>query len=1142
MSIQHYEHTDLQTKLIDEFCDRMPGGYFVYKAEGDEELIYANQAVFDIFGCEHEAEFRELTGYTFRGMVYSSDYPEISASILEQIAANEKHYDYVEYRIRRKDGMLVWVNDYGRYVEDPELGGLYYVFISDINKKHKQRENEVREREAVIDTLTRFYSTVWVIDDIETEHWTLYYSDADVVTAHTQDVKATLTDAPYTVARVPMVQNMVEEEDRERIHKELSLENMLRELEDKNQFTVQFLRRYADGTPSRYFRVDVGKIRLPDDRIGVTIGFKDIDKDYRTTIEAERALAAAEQAKEEQKRLQTQYQTVKGFAELVDSATSLLSRIPAMTFVKDADGIYVACNQAYAEHAGMTSPQEVTGHDDFELFGEEKAKHMLENDRIALAMDRPYVFFEDVPTGDGSEMRSLQTTKVKFFDRDGKPCLMGMCVDLTDLTRIKTAEAASLARQQELEARLALQEQLLEEQRRREERDRTITALVSDYRSVYHVNLDEDDAVCFRTDPDAIDQHPKGVHFPYLESFSLYANLYVDEHYRDEFLRFIDPDTIRVALADNLTANYRYLVRRENREYYERISLAVIRPEGAKDHSVRSVELGLTVVDKEMRDSIAKNEALAAALSIAEGANKAKTAFLSNMSHEIRTPMNAIIGLASLALQDPGVGAKTQSYLENINESAHHLLALINDILDMSRIESGRLTLRKEEFSFKSMLDQINTMVMAQCSDKGLRYECRIVGDVKEYYIGDDMKLKQVLINILGNAVKFTESPGSVTLTVERTATYEDQSTLKFSVKDTGIGINPSFIPKLFDSFTQEDATHKSKYGSTGLGMAITKNIVELMNGSISVTSEKGVGSEFTVVVTLKNSDHGGMVYGVSPGDMRVLIVDSDRISAEYTQLALGEMGIYCDTCNSGTEALRMLGVQYVKQEPYNMVLLDWTMRGMDGLETVRQIRELYSIETTMIFLASYNWDDIKDTAIEAGVDSFIQKPIVATDVMNEFERIARENNIGTIDEQRLPELKGKRFLMAEDIFINAEIMKQLIEVKEAYLDHAENGRIALEMFADSEVGYYDGIIMDVRMPEMDGLEATAAIRALDRPDAKTVPIVALTANAFDEDVQRSLQAGMNAHLSKPVEPEHLYTTLQQLLWDHRRPSQADGE
>ena len=675
-------------------------------------------------------------------------------------------------------------------------------------------------------------------------------------------------------------------------------------------------------------------------------------------------------------------------------------------------------------------------------------------------------------------------------------------------------------------------EELLKQQARREQQDKMITALASDYRCVYHVDLDKDDAVCYRADPNDPEQTAEGVHFPYFERFSWYAQHSVAPDYRDGFIEFIRPENVRKALDKEPIIIYRYLAQRAGREYYEMIRMAGVRhAENRDDKTVHAVGLGLTEIDTQMRDDMAKNQALGEALKAAEEASKAKTAFLSSMSHEIRTPMNAIIGLDSLALRNESLPGETKEYLEKIGGSARHLLGLINDILDMSRIESGHFILRKEEFSFSSMLEQLNTMVMSQCSEKGLHYECSVVGGVSDFYIGDDMKLKQVLINILSNAIKFTEAPGSVTLLVERTAVFGDHSTVKFVIKDTGIGMEKEFIPKIFEAFTQEDSNRNSKYGSTGLGMAITKNIVELMNGSISVSSEKNVGSEFTVIVTLGNCDHQGYVSTkINPKDMRILIVDDEEIAAEHARIVLDEVGIKADTCFSGAEAMNMLEVHHAKHEPYNLVLLDWKMPEMDGIEVAKEIRKKYDRETTVIILTSFNWDEIMDEAMHIGVDSFLAKPLFASNVIDEFERIARKNNMSLYKEKKRTPLKGKRILLAEDVEINAEIMEQIILMKEAMIEHAVNGRIVVEMFEKSEVGYYDAILMDVRMPEMDGLEAAASIRALDRPDAKTIPIIALTANAFDEDVQRSLQVGMNAHLSKPVEPEHLYQTLEELI------------
>ena len=710
------------------------------------------------------------------------------------------------------------------------------------------------------------------------------------------------------------------------------------------------------------------------------------------------------QSADENLRLSEQAKSAGRLAELMGSVGALLTNMPAMTFSKDVStGLYLACNQSFAEYAHRENPEAVVGLTDHDIFDPVTADHFVEDDKKATAMKEPYVFFEDVPDAAGV-MRNLQTTKLTFHDSTGRLCLLGMCVDVTEMTRIKQAEAEGRIRQQELEEKLALQEQILQQEEQQKELNSMITAMASDYRSVYHVDIDTDDAVCYRADPHDPDHVTEGLHFPYLKTFTDYCERHVDESFQEGFLKFIDPDNIRGVLEHENIMAFRYLARRNGTEYYEMLRMAGVRHPGDRDdHIVHAVGVGFTVIDAEMRETMARSRALAEALSAAENANKAKSAFLSNMSHEIRTPMNAIIGLNSIALNEPSASDKVKEHLRKIDSSAHHLLGIINDILDMSRIESGRVVLRNEQFSFAGMLAQVNTMIGGQCRDKGLAYNFHINGHVDDYYVGDDMKLRQVLINILGNAVKFTPKGGSVTFTVEETARFVGKSTLRFIISDTGIGMSPEFLPKLFDPFSQEDSSTTSTYGSTGLGMSITKNIVELMNGHIDVESEKGRGSTFTVTLTLLTgtaSDNAGQ-----------------PISAEES----GKL-------------------------------------------------------------------------------------------------------------QETSRLKGRRMLLAEDVDVNAEIVMMLLSMHDMEADLAENGKIAVDRFTEHEAGYYAAILMDMRMPVMDGLSAAKAIRAMDRPDAKTIPIIALTANAFDEDVQRSMQAGLNAHLSKPVEPDALFQTLERLI------------
>ncbi|MBQ9420425.1 MAG: response regulator [Lachnospiraceae bacterium] len=1130
MTGRNFELNEQTLSIIEEIGGHMPGGFFIYKAEAPGELIYANKAVFDIYGCAGAEEFKALTGYTFKGMVHPDDYDSIDSSILQQINESEEQMDYAEYRIIRKDGAVRWVDDYGHYAETKAYGGIYTVFISDITEKKEQVESGNAVRDAVIASLTNAYNTVWLINDVETESCSLYHTDMDE--AHTEAIKNALSHARYTDTKTEYCNTMVAEEDRERMQIQIGLSYILEQFRDKDAFSVNFIRALKSGP--RHYRINFGKVCMPGGKTGVMMGFKDVEDEFIAEREIQAELAEGRRAGAENLRLMEEVQAAAKLADLMASVTSMLTNMPAMSFTKDVStGRYLACNQAFAEYAHKKSPEEVVGLTDHEIFDKDTADHFVEDDRKAVTMDGAYIFFEDVPDAAGTTIHNLQTTKTKFRDPEGRLCLLGMCVDVTEMTRIKTAEATALAKQQELEEKLALQEELLEQEKRREELDSMITAMASDYRSVYHVDLDNDNAVCYRSDPEDSDAIPEGEHFPYYKVFSDYCERHVDEEYKEGFMRFIDPDNIRKELGTQSIIAYRYLARRDGKEYYEMLRMAGVRhPKDRDDHIVHAAGVGFTVIDAEMRESMAKNHALREALAAAEDANRAKTAFLSNMSHEIRTPMNAIIGLDNIALADPEISDTTREQLEKIGTSAHHLLGIINDILDMSRIESGRMVIKNEEFSFVKALEQVNTIISGQCRDKGLNYECRIKGNIDDYYIGDDMKLRQIMINILGNAVKFTPEGGSVTFIVEEAARFNCKSTLRFIISDTGIGMSKEYLPRLFEPFTQEDSSNTSRYGSTGLGMPITKSIVELMNGTIEVESEKGKGSTFTVTVTLTDSerepglmDEEGMPH---PHEMCVLVIDDDPIACEHAQIILGQVGVSCEKALSGREGISMVKLRHARRDPYNLILVDWKMPEMDGVETTRAIREEVGHETPIIILTSYSWEDIVDEAREAGVDTFVSKPLFAGTVMDEFREAFKRKNADLV--RATADLAGKRILLAEDVDVNAEIMMMVLSMREMNAELAVNGQIAVDMFKTHEPGYYDAILMDVRMPVMDGLEATRAIRALDREDAKQIPIIALTANAFDEDVQRSMQAGLNAHLSKPVEPESLFETLESLI------------
>ena len=654
----------------------------------------------------------------------------------------------------------------------------------------------------------------------------------------------------------------------------------------------------------------------------------------------------------------------------------MLRELPSCIFLKDAEGKYVFSTQTWNHlDTGGDPDWTIRGKTDIDIRKDkENAKKAMEADRriIETGEGTEYVI-EEYQDG----VRDyLQLIKRPVRDEEGRvKGIIALINNVTDYQLIKL----------ELEKRLKTDSSM-------------VTAMAADYRSLYYADLDKDECICVRETKEKDGNMWKGKAFPFYEGFVDYAERYVVEDDREDFIRFVDPDSIRERLATETMLSHRYLSTRSGEEKYEMLRIAGVRRiEERDDHIVHAIGAGFSDVDKETREAMERNRALAEALARAEEASAAKTAFLSSMSHEIRTPMNAIIGLDKIALRDPNISDATRDELEKIGSSARHLLSLINDILDMSRIESGRMELRQEAFSFREFLDQISIIINGQCDDKGLTFVCNRIEPLDDYFTGDDLRLKQVLINILGNAVKFTDAPGTVTFTVQQAAASDDSRTMRFTIEDTGIGMDEEFIPKLFEAFSQEDATTTNRYGGSGLGMAITKNMIDLMGGRIEVESEKGKGTKFKVYIPLMKADHA--------------------------------------------------------------------------------------------------------------------------DAASEAEQTAGE----------IP-LSGFHVLIVEDMELNAEILTDLLELEDMTVEWAENGRRAVDLFEQNEAGHFDVILMDMRMPVMDGPSATRAIRALDRPDAAGIPIIALTANAFEEDVTACLEAGMDAHMAKPVDIEKLKELLGRIL------------
>lgn len=787
-------------------------------------------------------------------------------------------------------------------------------------------------------------------------------------------------------------------------------------------------------------------------------------------------------------------------AELKDRFISLLDNMPGMTFTKDAKtGVYLACNQAFAEYAHKENASEVIGLTDAQIFDTETAAHFVQDDRMALSLSKPYIFFEDVPDAAGNQ-RQLQTTKIKYKDTQGRLCVLGMCQDVTDMIRIQHEQAMTQEAYDKAVSSGLIYTHIAQ-------------TLSRDYIDLYYINADTEEFVEYQKDEEngSLSEIRRGWHFFSDCKLELSESVYEDD--RNAFLQAMKRKTLMEALNKKNTFSMTYRQVSESGPVYVNMKISRMDDE-------QYIIMGITDVDAEMRETIAQNEALAEALNFVEQANKSKTAFLSGMSHEIRTPINAIIGLEKLALKNENLDGTTHEYLTKIGESANNLLQIINDILDMISIESGRVVLHKEEFSFNAMIEQVNTKVMPKCEDKGINYECKILNQVENSYYGDDAKLKEVLMNLLLKAISHTEPEGNITLSIEKVAEFENQSTLCFRIINT--------------SRSAESNDIDIGYGSLGLGMAITKKLVEMMNGTISIDSKNGADNEVSVSITLRNGNQKNQLTEreINLEVLNVLIVDDNPIEAEHARMILEEVGIQSDYCTSGQEALRKMELQYAKKQPYNIVLMDWVMPGMNGKETAAEIYKLYKKESTVVALTANNWGDIRDEARSVGVENFLAKPLFSNNIIERLELVARRSKLNIFKEKKRAKLEGRRILLAEDVDINAEILIDSLEIENIKVDHASNGKIAVEMFEKSTAGIYAAILMDSRMPQMDGLEATKIIRAMDREDAKRIPIIALTANAFDEDVQRSIQAGMNAHLSKPVETDNLLRVLGELIYE----------
>ncbi len=539
-------------------------------------------------------------------------------------------------------------------------------------------------------------------------------------------------------------------------------------------------------------------------------------------------------------------------------------------------------------------------------------------------------------------------------------------------------------------------------------------------------------------------------------------------------------------------------------------------------------DIMVMVVTKEITNQVRKQkeqtQALQDALMQAQHANRAKTTFLSNMSHDIRTPMNAIIGFTTIAVSHIDNKTQVQDCLQKVLSSSNHLLSLINDILDMSRIESGKVQIKEQECNISELMHNLVNIIQPQVKAKQLELFIDTFEVANEDVIADSLKLNQVFINLLSNAVKYTPAGGTISFRIMQKTTFRHgYGDYVFVIKDNGVGMSKEFVEHVFEPFEREVSATQSGIQGTGLGMAITKNIVEMMNGTIEVESEPDKGSVFTVEITLKLQDVKRNEEQIKQLDgFRALVVDDDFHVCDSVSKMLKKIGMRAEWTTSGREAVYRAEIASQEGDSYHTYIIDWQMPETSGIETARRIRNVVGDEVPIIILTAYDWADIEGEARSAGVTAFCAKPLFMSDLKS---ALLMANNLISKEEDEtaawtLADFSGKRILLVEDIELNREIAQAILEEAGFEVESAPDGTDAVAMVEKSEEYYYDAVLMDVQMPIMDGYEATRTIRNMARDDVKTLPIIAMTANALEEDKEAALKNGMNAHLAKPIDVE----------------------
>lgn len=655
-----------------------------------------------------------------------------------------------------------------------------------------------------------------------------------------------------------------------------------------------------------------------------------------------------------------------------------------------------------------------------------------------------------------------------------------------------------------------------------------IQALCIDYNYVCFFDLNSNTGTVLLDEGDHTYYSPADGNISLLENMKYYIDKYVYDEDKEMMREAASIEKLKKELSAKNIYNVNYRIFKDGDiKYYQMKAV-----HAGKRGEYEGIVLGFHSVDEEIKSEMEKKELLENALLQANRASKAKSTFLSNMSHDIRTPMNAVIGFTSLAIDHVDSKERVLEYLEKIRTSGNHLLSLINDILDMSCIESGKIQLYEKLSSMPEILHGLCSILQPDIKSKQLEFSLDTADVADEDIYCDKLRLSQVLLNLLNNSVKYTGAGGSVSMRVtEKQGAPEGYANYEFRIKDTGIGMSKEFTERIFEPFERERNSTVSKIEGTGLGMTITKNIVDMMNGSIEVKSEKGVGTEFIVSFTFRLHSESKKNYIIPELEKcRALVADDDFNTCDSVSYMLSQIGMRAEWTLSGKEAVLRAHQAVLRGDEYKVYVIDWFLPDVNGVEVARKIRKEIGGGAIIIILTAYDWQDIEDEAKEAGVTAFCSKPLFLSELKNCLAAAVRKEPEKDSSSEKAQRNRHGRILLAEDVALNQEIASTILSDAGFFVEIAENGQEAIDMVKKSESGYYQLILMDIQMPVKSGYEATEEIRKLKNKKLASIPIIAMTANAFEEDKQAALRCGMNGHIAKPIDIKVLFNMLDSIL------------